>query len=175
MSGKDPLSSHNLKQQLQAKNARHRSSHHAQTRLVTAVHGRGRNDLQPALATVSRSPRALQPSATRTRETTAQLLESTVRSIKKFGMVLPVLIDGQDVIVAGHAVWEAAIQLGFETIECRVVEHLDPIGRDFRTGRHQGTGRSLRQASRGRKRYRSWGTDNNPEAHGSQNPSAPRW
>lgn len=88
MSGKDPLSSHNLKQQLQAINARRRSGHHAQTRLVTAVHGRGRNDLQPALATVSRSPRALQPSATRTRETTAQLLESTVRSIKKFGMVL---------------------------------------------------------------------------------------
>jgi len=32
-----------------------------------------------------------------------------------------------DNIVAGHVLWEAATRLGFEKIECRVVDHLDPI------------------------------------------------
>lgn len=127
MSTKDTFSSRNLKKQLQAATARRRSTNNDQTRITAALHGHGRNDLQPELATVLKPIEALHTSANRTRETTPQLLESTIRSIKKFGMVLPVLIDKHDTIVAGHVLWEAAIRLGFEKIECRLVDHLDPI------------------------------------------------
>jgi len=127
MSAKDPLSSQNLKQQLQAATAKRRAGHRAETQVVAALHGHGRNDLQPHLATVFLPVNALQASPNRTRETTPKILESVIRSIKKFGMVLPVLIDEHDTIVAGHVLWEAAILLGFETIECRMVDHLDPI------------------------------------------------
>ena len=127
MSGKDPFTSQNLKKQLQAASKKRRSNNHDETRITAALHGHGRNDLQPALVTVSRPVKSLHPSANRARETTPQLLESTIRSIKKFGMVLPILVDKHGTIVAGHVLWEAAIRLGLETIECRVVDHLDPI------------------------------------------------
>lgn len=127
MSTKDPVNSKNLKKKLQAATAKRRSSNHDQTRISAVLHGHGRNDLQPGLVTVSRPVNSLHPSANRTRETTPQLLESTIRSIMKFGMVLPILIDKNGTIIAGHVLWEAAMRLGLETIECRVVDHLDPI------------------------------------------------
>ena len=127
MSAKDPLSSQNLKKQLQAATAKRRAGNRAETQVVAALHGHGRNDLQPHLATVFKPVNTVRASPNRTRETTPQILESTVRSINKFGLVLPILIDEHDTIVEGHVLWEAAILLGFETIECRVVDHLDPI------------------------------------------------
>lgn len=127
MSAKDRLSSRNLKKQLQTATARRRSNHHDQTRITAVLYGHGRNELQPELSTVIKPIKALHASANRTRETTPQLLESTIRSIKKFGVVLPVLIDKHDTVVAGHVLWEAAIQLGLKKIECRIVDHLDPI------------------------------------------------
>jgi DNA modification methylase len=127
MSIKDPVNSQNLKKKLQAATAKRRSNNHDQTRISAVLHGHGRNDLQPGLVTVSRPVNSLHPSANRTRETTPQLLESTIRSIMKFGMVLPILIDKNGTIIAGHVLWEAAMRLGLETIECRVVDHLDPI------------------------------------------------
>lgn len=127
MSVKDPFTSQNLKKQLQAATKKRRSNNHDETRIAAALHGHGRNDLQPALATVVKPINALHPSPNRTRETTPQHLESAIRSIKKFGVVLPILIDKQCTIVAGHVLWEAAIRLGLEKIECRVVDHLDPI------------------------------------------------
>jgi len=127
MSAKDTLSSRTLKKQLQAATAKRRSDNHAETRVVAALNGHGRNDPQPNLATVFRPPGDLHPSPNRTRETTPQLLESTIRSVKTFGMVLPILIDKHATIIAGHGLWEAAIRLGLEKVECRVVDHLDPM------------------------------------------------
>ncbi|HVX34715.1 MAG TPA: DNA modification methylase [Hyphomicrobium sp.] len=127
MSAKDTITSRTLKKQLQAATKKRRSSNHDETRIVAALHGHGRNDIQPELVTVLRQVNSLHSSANRTRETTPQLLESMIRSIKKFGMVLPILIDKHGTIIAGHVLWEAAMRLGLETIECRVVDHLDPI------------------------------------------------
>lgn len=116
-----------LKKQLQTGTAERRSRHQAETSVVSAQHCVGRNDLQPTMATVHKSVHELKPSTNRSRETTPELLEKTVVSIKKFGLILPVLIDKDDSIVVGHAIWEAATKLGFEKIECRVVAHLDPL------------------------------------------------
>ncbi|MDX3883230.1 MAG: DNA methyltransferase [Sphingomonas sp.] len=127
MSGKIPLGPQSLKRQLQAANAKRRAHNQGKTRVVAAAHGHHRNDPQPDLVTVWKPVSSLRASPNRTRETTAHMLEGTVRSIQKFGMVLPILIDADDVIVAGHALWEAARQLDFDRIECRVIDHLDPI------------------------------------------------
>lgn len=127
MSARDTTNSRTLKKQLQAASKKRRSNNHDETRITAAIHGHGRNDLQPSLVTVSRPLKSLHASANRTRETTPQVLESVIRSIKKFGMVLQILIDKHGTIVAGHVLWEAAIRLGLETIECRVVDHLNPI------------------------------------------------
>jgi DNA modification methylase len=127
MTTRDMFNSSKLKKQLQAQTGKRRARNLAETQVTMAQHGLARNDLQPAMRIVPRPIEALTPGPNRTRETTAQLLESTIRSIKKFGIVLPILIDAQDFIVAGHTLWEAAKSLGLETIECRIVEHLDPI------------------------------------------------
>lgn len=127
MTAKDTINSRHFKKQLQAATAKRRSNNHDQAQISVALNVNGRNDLQPALVTVSRSVNSLHPSINRTRETTPQLLGSTIRSIKKFGMVLPILIDKHGTIVAGHVLWEAAMWLGLEAIECRVVDHLDPV------------------------------------------------
>lgn len=127
MTTRDVFNSNNLKKQLQAETAKRRTRNQAAMQVAATQHAPARNDLQPAIATVWRPIRSLSPGPNRTRETTPQMLESTTRSLSKFGIVLPILIDKQNVIVAGHTLWEAAKGLGLETIECRVVEHLDPI------------------------------------------------
>ncbi len=130
MTTKHLVEAHKLKKQLQSKAANRRSENNAATRVAAARSGRGRNDLQPEMAVTMRPVAALRPSPTRSRETTPQLLESVIRSIKHYGLVLPILIDRHDVIIQGHAIWDAASKLGIETIECRVVEHLDAVERE---------------------------------------------
>ncbi|MEJ6010478.1 DNA methyltransferase [Novosphingobium aquae] len=127
---KDICKTTKLKKLLQETSAQRRSSNQAAKDVEAARHMPGRNDLQPRLQTLSSPIDALTVSANRTRETTPQLLESLIRSIKKFGMITPILIDQDNVIVAGHAIWEAARKLGLEEIECRVIDHLDPIERE---------------------------------------------
>ncbi|WP_137870968.1 DNA methyltransferase [Sphingopyxis sp. 2PD] len=127
MTTRDLFNSNKLKKQLQAKTGKRRAENQADTQLATAQYGLARNDLQPAMRTVWRPIGSLVPGPNRTRETTSQLLESTMRAVNKFGIVLPILIDKHDVIVAGHGLWEASKKLGLETIECRVVEHLNQI------------------------------------------------
>ena len=130
MTTKDLVNAHKLKKQFQVKTATRRSDNKAATRLVAARAGPGRNDLQPELATVRRPVSALRASPTRSRETTPQLLEGVIRSFKRYGIILPVFIDRHNVIIQGHAMWEAAQRLGIETIECRVVDHLDDVERE---------------------------------------------
>lgn len=127
MTTRDFFNSNNFKKQLQSETAKRRSRNQVATKVVATQHAPVRNDLQPAISTVWRPIQSLSPGFNRTRETTPQMLESTTRSISKFGIVLPILIDEQNVIVAGHALWEAAKGLGLKEIECRVIEHLDPL------------------------------------------------
>lgn len=130
MTTKDLVNAHKLKKQFQVKTATRRSDNKAATRLVAARAGPGRNDLQPELATVRRPVSALRVSPTRSRETTPEILEGVIRSFKRYGIILPVVIDRHDVIIQGTAMWEAALQLGIDSIECRVVDHLDDVERE---------------------------------------------
>lgn len=47
-------------------------------------------------------------------------------SIKQFGFKVPIVIDSNNVIVAGHTRYKAALQLGLEQVPCIVADDLSP-------------------------------------------------
>lgn len=49
-----------------------------------------------------------------------------VESIKQFGFKVPIVIDSNNVIVAGHTRYKAALQLGLEQVPCIVADDLTP-------------------------------------------------
>lgn len=46
-------------------------------------------------------------------------------SIQNFGFLVPLVLDAENIIVAGHTRYEAAKQLGLETVPCIYATHLD--------------------------------------------------
>lgn len=122
---KGKMFSNRMKEQLQAKSRTRRKGHAARTRVVDAASRPARNDLSPKLVVIEKPLADLQPSPNRTRITLPEQLEKVISSIRTFGLVMPVLIDQNDVVVSGHVLCEAAEQLGFESVSCISVEHLD--------------------------------------------------
>lgn len=53
-------------------------------------------------------------------------VQYVANSIKKFGFKNPMLIDKDNVIVAGHTRYKAAIELGLEKVPCIIVDDLTP-------------------------------------------------
>lgn len=51
-------------------------------------------------------------------------VQYVANSIKEFGFLVPVVIDKNDVIVAGHTRLKAARQLGLERVPCVLAEGL---------------------------------------------------
>ena len=49
-----------------------------------------------------------------------------VNSIKSFGFKVPIVIDKDNVIVAGHTRWLAAQELGLEEVPCLIADDLTP-------------------------------------------------
>lgn len=47
-------------------------------------------------------------------------------SISKFGFKVPLVIDSNNVIVAGHTRFKAALQLGLDSVPCIVADDLSP-------------------------------------------------
>ncbi|GHS90852.1 methyltransferase [Synergistales bacterium] len=60
----------------------------------------------------------LKPYENNARTHSKKQIEALSRSIEEFGFTLPVLIDNSDGIIAGHARFEAAIQIGMSTVPC---------------------------------------------------------
>ena len=52
--------------------------------------------------------------------------EAVAESIKEFGFKVPIIIDSNNVIVAGHTRLKAAKQLGLETAPCIIADDLTP-------------------------------------------------
>lgn len=48
------------------------------------------------------------------------------KSIRKFGFKVPIVIDSDGVIVAGHTRYKASLELGLETVPCIVADDLSP-------------------------------------------------
>lgn len=53
-------------------------------------------------------------------------IEKVKKSIKEFGFNVPILIDKNDIIVAGHTRHKAGLELELEEVPCIYVEHLSP-------------------------------------------------
>ena len=70
------------------------------------------------------SPGSLSVSKVKLRKRQPQQIEYLTGSLKKFGLVLPILIDKNGEVIAGEAVLEAAKQLGLTEVPVVRIEHL---------------------------------------------------
>ena len=53
-------------------------------------------------------------------------IRQIAESIRRFGFTNPVLIDGENRILAGHGRVESARELGMETVPCLRIDHMSP-------------------------------------------------
>jgi DNA modification methylase len=79
-----------------------------------------------ALKITYKDPAQLKPRARNPRTHTAKQIKQIAASIKEFGFVNPVLIDGSNGIIAGHGRVEAAKIAGMSDIPTVRVDHLTP-------------------------------------------------
>ena len=80
----------------------------------------------PALKIKYKDPGQLRPRAKNPRTHTAKQIKQIAASIKEFGFINPILIDGADGIIAGHARVEAAKLIGMSDVPTVRVDHLTP-------------------------------------------------
>lgn len=69
---------------------------------------------------------ALRVAARRVRKSDPAQVARVTASILSFGLVVPVLVDGEGAIIHGHVVVEAARSLDLTAIPCIRIEHLSP-------------------------------------------------
>ena len=79
-----------------------------------------------ALKIKYKNPHQLKPRARNPRTHTAKQIKQIAVSIKEFGFISPVLIDGADGISAGHGRVEAAKLVGMSDVPTVRVDHLTP-------------------------------------------------
>ena len=95
------------------------------------------------------NPSELSPRPTNPRTHTSKQIRQIAASIQEFGFVNPVLVDGTNGIVAGHARVEAAKMLGMNDVPTVRVDHLSPaqirayVIADNRLAENAGWDRSL--------------------------------
>lgn len=78
------------------------------------------------LAIKYKDPRKLKPRLKNPRTHTPRQIKQIAASITEFGFINPVLIDGSDGVVAGHARVTAAISMGMTDVPTVRVDHLSP-------------------------------------------------
>jgi site-specific DNA-methyltransferase (adenine-specific) len=59
------------------------------------------------------------------RDNTAAV-DTVANSIKEFGFKVPIIVDGNNIIIAGHTRFKAAISLGLDEVPCIVANDLTP-------------------------------------------------
>lgn len=59
------------------------------------------------------------------RDNTAAI-EAVANSIDEFGFKVPIIVDGNNIIIAGHTRYKAAISLGLEEVPCIIASDLTP-------------------------------------------------
>lgn len=102
-----------------------------------------------ALKIVYKDPAQLKPRASNPRTHTRKQVKQVAASIKEFGFINPILIDGSNGIIAGHARAEAAKLIGMGDVPTVRVDHLSPaqirayVIADNRLAENAGWDRSL--------------------------------
>ena len=55
-----------------------------------------------------------------------EAVEAVAESIRQFGFKVPIVIDSNGVIIAGHTRRKAAVKLGLDTVPCIIADDLTP-------------------------------------------------
>jgi ParB-like chromosome segregation protein Spo0J len=76
------------------------------------------------LAIAYRAPADLIPYAKNSRTHSDMQVAQIASSIREFGFTQPILLDGDNGIIAGHGRWQAAIKLGLEQVPTIDLSHL---------------------------------------------------
>lgn len=118
-------SANSLGAQLNRKTATRRSQLGGEVRADAAASAPRRNDLRPGMAVTERPISSLATAERRARKISAQQLERVMASIRRFGIVAPVLIRSSGAIIDGHIVVEAASKLAMASVPCIDISHLD--------------------------------------------------
>ena len=79
-----------------------------------------------ALKIIYKDPNVLKPRAKNPRIHTSKQIQQIATSIKEFGFINPILIDGSNGIIAGHGRVVAAKSLGMTDVPTVRVDHLTP-------------------------------------------------
>lgn len=116
-----------LKKHLNKKSTARRKHQTAKKKLAAATLQPPRNDLVPDLAAQKIPIAELKSPQRETRAVEPDQLERIMRSIQSFGIVVPILIDRDNRIVAGNTIVAAATLLGVEEIWVVRVDHLDEV------------------------------------------------
>ena len=125
MTGKLYPSTPTLKNQLNTRSVTRRKRQTDDVRVADAAARAARNDLLPKLNVVTRATDSLKNGPKRSRRTSAAQLARVIDSVRAFGLVVPLLIDRNDMIIAGHAVRDAALALNLLDVPCIVADHLN--------------------------------------------------
>lgn len=89
----------------------------------------GRNDISPDLEITYVPIDSLKAGARRVRRSEKVQNARLDASLRRFGLVQPILTDAEGKIVHGHGVWEAARRAGMDEVPTIVISHLTPAER----------------------------------------------
>ena len=113
-----------IKPALQEKSRKRRETHKVLAALEQPPQLRQRNDLAPTIHIEYLPTASLRPATRRVRRSETAQVARIERSVKQFGVCIPVLIDRNRQIIHGHVVWQAAVRLGVEEIPTVKIDHL---------------------------------------------------
>ena len=71
----------------------------------------------------------LRPYEDNSRTHSPEQVEQIAKSIIEFGFLNPILVDGQEGVVAGHGRLQAAREIGMDEVPVVVLDHLTPVQR----------------------------------------------
>ena len=114
-----------IKPALRAKTQKRRQ-HFAELAVVEAHQPASRNDLLPRLNIAYVAIECIAEAKRRVRKKDAVQIQKVAASIAKFGIVVPLIVDHDLGIVHGHAVYQAARELGLSELPVVVLDHLQP-------------------------------------------------
>ncbi|MCB9990695.1 MAG: ParB N-terminal domain-containing protein [Rhodospirillales bacterium] len=84
------------------------------------------DQLTGAKSVVNRKVDDLIPYDNNARVHSGEQVDQIVSSIKQFGFTAPIIIDEENMIMAGHGRYAAAKKMELETVPCIVLKHLTP-------------------------------------------------
>ena len=78
------------------------------------------------IAVSYRDPRSLRPYMGNPRTHSKAQIRKIARNIEQFGFLVPLLVDREDVVIAGHARLDAALKLQLPEVPVVLIDHLTP-------------------------------------------------